>query len=104
MPWNANDASRQAAQRRAQQQQQQRSHQSNQQRAARQMNDLMAQYRSRKVPSCNSGACTSNRMASLYNRVKACRGLGRRSKDVLIAYIFIGVIAAVIVAMGSAVL
>ena len=44
MPWNANDASRQAVQRPAQQQQ--RSHRGNQQRAAGQMNDLLAQYRS----------------------------------------------------------
>jgi hypothetical protein len=56
MAWNANDASRQAAQKRLQQQQkqqrqqqqQQRFYRSNQQRAARQMSDLMAQYRARR--------------------------------------------------------
>ena len=63
MAWNANDASRQAAQKRLQQQQkqqqqkqqrqqqqqqQQRFYRSNQQRAARQVSDLMAQYRARR--------------------------------------------------------
>jgi hypothetical protein len=49
MAWNANDASRQAAHKGLQQQQrQQRFYRSNQQRAARQMRDLMAQYRARR--------------------------------------------------------
>ena len=44
MAWDANNASRQAAQR----QQQQHFYRSNQRRAARQMSDLMAQYRARR--------------------------------------------------------
>ena len=51
MAWNANDASRQAAHKGLRQQQrQQRFYRSNQQRAARQMRDLMAQYRARVLP------------------------------------------------------
>jgi hypothetical protein len=69
MAWNANDASRRAEQRRLQQQQQQRLqqqqqqqqqrfHRGNQQRAARQMSDLMAQYRLRKSRGGESGPLT----------------------------------------------
>ena len=46
MAWNANDASRQAAEKGLQQQQ--RFYRNNQQRATRQMSDLMAQYRARR--------------------------------------------------------
>jgi hypothetical protein len=69
MAWNANDASRRAEQRRLQQQQQQRLqqqqqqqqrrfHRGNQQRAARQMSDLMAQYRLRRSRGGESGPLT----------------------------------------------
>jgi hypothetical protein len=47
MPWNWNDAFRRQAAQRAQEQQQ-RFRQSNQQRVAKQMNDLMAQWRLRR--------------------------------------------------------
>ena len=60
MAWNANDASRRAAQQRLQQQQQeqQRFHRDNQQRAGRQMSDLMAQYRLRRSRRAGSGPLT----------------------------------------------
>ena len=63
MTWNANDASRRAAQERLllQQQQQQRFRRDNQQRAAKQMSDLMAQYRLRRSRGAGSGPLTPER-------------------------------------------
>jgi hypothetical protein len=81
MPWNTNDASRQAQ--------------------ADERFD--GSVRSRKSSAQQRGV-HQQPDGALYNRVTACRGLGGRSKVVLIAYIFIGVTTAVIVAMGSAVL
>ena len=61
MAWNADDASRKAAQERLLQQQQQRFHRDNQQRAAKQMSDLMAQYRLRRSRGAGSGPLTPER-------------------------------------------
>jgi len=62
MAWNADDASRQSRERlQQQQQQQQRIHRSNQQRAAKQMSDLMAQYRLRRSRGAGSGPLTPER-------------------------------------------
>jgi hypothetical protein len=61
MAWNADDASRKAAQERLQQQQQQRFHRDNQQRAAKQMSDLMAQSRLRRSRGAESGPLTPER-------------------------------------------
>ena len=62
MAWNADDATRQSReQQQQQQQQQQRFHRDNQQRAAKQMSDLMAQYRLRRSRGAESGALTPER-------------------------------------------
>jgi hypothetical protein len=82
MPWNANDASRQAQ--------------------ADERFD--GSVRSRKSSAQQQRGVHQQPDGPLYNGVTACRGLGGRSKVVLIVYIFIGVIAAIIVAMGLAVL
>ena len=102
MTWNANDASRQAAQQRTQRQQQ-RSHRRNQQRAARQMKDLVAQYRLRKS-SFRQQRVHEQPDGVLEQSEDSVPRSGGRSKAVLVACVFIGGIAAVIAALGFAVL
>ena len=102
MPWNANDALRQAAQRRAQLQQ--RSYRSSRRRAARQIDDLMAQYRSRKGSVREHQGVHQQPDTVFMQSGDSVPRSGGRSKAVLVPYVFIGVTATVIVAMGSAVL
>ena len=82
MPWNANDASPQA-----------------------QANERFdGSVRSRKSSAHQQRGVYQQPDGPLYDGVTACRGPGGHSKASLIAHIFIGVIASIIVAIGLAML
>lgn len=106
MPWNANDASRQAQQRfqkQVQQQQQRRFHQQNRQRADKQMSALMAQTRARRSSLRRRPASQAPARGEPDGVVRQSAprrvGHGGRSTGMHVFYVLIGAMVALLVSL-----